>query len=269
MQKFVTKTAPWSILEEKEIPERKYNSVFNTTRWTLISQIKNLQDESSSKLRDELYRDYWQPIYCYIYNKCHNIELTYDLTQEFFAKCIIENNLFAKAEKCRGKFRGLLITTLKHFLVSENRQKNSTIKQPEKGIVSIDSLDHVQLAAAVPANMNEEDSFNYSWIHSILSNVSKRLEIYYQERNNYHYWQAFQLRVLDPIQKNTPPATMSEIVTQTVITNETQASNIIASVKRKFRVELRNHIREYVNSENEVNEELSDFSNFLKNFLQD
>lgn len=250
-------------------PNKDNNPIFKTTRWTLISQMRNLGDPSSSKLRDELYRDYWQPIFSYIYRRCRNHEQASDLTQEFFTKCIIENNLFEKAEKCKGKFRGLLVTSLKHFLISENRYNNSEVRMPERELKSLDNIAFAQQIAAPATNMSDEDFFNYSWIQTILKNVTDRLEEHYRCKKMIQHWQAFDLRVMTPIRNGTAPATVPEIMEATGIKSEIQVSNAILTVKRKFRVELKNHIREYVNNENEVNEEITEFSHFLKNFLQD
>lgn len=67
---------------------------------------------------EKLCRAYWYPLCAYIRRKGHSPADSQDLTQEFFAR-LLEKKYLKLADRERGKFRGFLLTSLKHFLVNE------------------------------------------------------------------------------------------------------------------------------------------------------
>src|SRR5207244_950664 len=93
--------------------------------------------ESSSPHAEEalekLCRTYWYPLYAYVRRKGHSPEDAQDLTQEFFVR-LLEKRYLKLADRERGKFRGFLLTSLKHFLVNE-WEKARTIKRGGGGEV--------------------------------------------------------------------------------------------------------------------------------------
>ena len=222
-----------------DIPNKKKQQLFHTTKWTLISQMKNLAGNSSKHLREELFRDYWQPIFLYINSKVRDHDKAIDLTQEFFIKCIIEKNLFEKADRCRGKFRTLLISALKNFIVSEHRYSQAAVRCPENEIFSLDNIKSAPQIAAPSEELTDDQAFNFNWIQSMLINVSNRVEEYYIAKRTPKYWQAFNLRILSPILSSSKALTIPEICNKIDINDPEKVSDMIQNVRRKFRKELR------------------------------
>ena len=249
---------------------KEADHLFHTTKWSMISEMNKLNDTYSCKLRNELFNDYYQPVYGYIFRRTRDYHKSIDLTQEFFIKCVIENNLFQKAERERGKFRTLIITALKNFLVSEYRFSTSSVRSPDNDMFSLDSIKFApEIIDLKEKKVSEEDAFNFDWIKTMLINVSKRVEEYYAGKKSYKHWQAFNLRVLEPIMSESSQAAISDICKSLEIDDPKKVSDMIQNVRRKFRKELRNHIREYASTDGEVNDELEEFANFLNNFMQD
>ncbi|MBN2063355.1 MAG: sigma-70 family RNA polymerase sigma factor [Sedimentisphaerales bacterium] len=250
------------------LPKRHDDSFFKTTRWTLISQMRNKEDEASRKIQNDLYNDYWKPICRYIMSKGNSQEKAYDLTQEFFFKQVIQNGLFEKAHASRGKFRSLLLVALNNFLISQDRHDSADKRLAQTRTVSLETLNCQNLIAAPEICISEEEKFNFAWIQSLLENAVSRLEEFYKTKSPSH-WDAFYMKVLEPILKQTPSPRMEEVCLRTGIVDPQTASNIITTVKRKFQNELRSLVREYTSSEEEVGAEISDFFEFLKNLVQD
>ncbi len=241
--------------------KRKKKKILNTTRWSLISMMNKLDSSESRQLREELFRDYWRPIHIFFKNKGLDSDTAQDMTQDFFYKSIIDNDLFGKASKDKGKFRSLLVRALNNFYVSQKRYNSSTLRKPENIIFNSSNLDKVE------AKDNEKDvkHFNHAWIQTILENVSERLKKHYLNSGKGYCWEAFNLRVVEPIISQKEAPGICEICQKIGISDENKVSNYIYQVKQKYQKELRNHIREYVNTEKEVSEELTDFSIFLQN----
>jgi DNA-directed RNA polymerase specialized sigma24 family protein len=91
---------------------------FATTRWSLILSAANSQSEEQ-KARDaleELCRIYWRPVFVFVCRRGYSTEDAQDLTQDFFLK-ILEPKWLEQADRNRGRFRTLLLTSLQNFLI--------------------------------------------------------------------------------------------------------------------------------------------------------
>lgn len=241
---------------------------FQTTRWSLISEIKDPDSTRSRDILNSLFQDYWKPVYCYIRNRGIDSEKANDLTQDYFCNILFEKNLFRKAQKSRGKFRSLILTSLKNFLISENRYQTAQKRAFGKEILNVRYLDTIErFKPAKP--FEDEDGFNYAWIVSLLDNVSEKVKKQYCSKGKESYWIAFDRRFMNPTLRNIPAPSLSEICNELGIEDEVKASNMVTTVKRRFRKALRTHIREYVYSDQDVDEELSELIDFLLKNLQD
>jgi DNA-directed RNA polymerase specialized sigma24 family protein len=240
---------------------------FRTTRWSLISEIKDPNSTQSKTILNALFQDYWKPVYCYIKRKGSDDENAKDLTQEFFYKILFEKNLFAKAQKSKGKFRSFLLAALNNFLISENRYKNSQKRTSGREIPILELIDLIPSSDS--HYESEEDIFNCAWVSSLLDNVSNKVKEQFSSKGSDLHWIAFDKRVRKPILKETPVPSLADICKTCGIEDEVKASNMITTVKRCFQKTLRNHIREYVYSDTEVDHELSELMIFLQKYVQD
>ena len=121
-----------------------------------------------------------------------------------------------------------------------------------------------------PVNMNVLDSvkgpeqaFYYGWITNILDIVLTEIKNEYCSTLRASHWDAFRLRLLEPILHNTPQPGMAEVCIQCGIENESKASNMIETVKRRFRSALKRHLRDLTSSDEEAEEEFQDIFRFL------
>ena len=241
---------------------------FRTTRWSLISEIRDLRSDSSKKILNDLFGDYWKPVYGYIRNSGVDSESAKDLTQEFFCSVVFEKDLFSKAQRSKGKFRSLLLVSLKNFLVSRNRYQTAQKRASCQDILSLDQLGD-SLSAPSDETFQGDEGFLYTWITSLLDNVSEQVRQQYLERGKELHWTAFDKRFWEPMLHNTPVPSLSEICKAYGIADEVRASNMVASVKRTFQKKLRSRIREYVNSDGDVDSELDEMMGFLQKYVQD
>jgi hypothetical protein len=90
----------------------------------------------------------------------------------------------------------------------------------------------------------------------------------YQEGLRTH-WEVFHARVVRPILDGTAAPALSEICIRLGIEDARRASNMIVTIKRRFREALRRHIRTTVVSDAQVDEELDEILQFLPEGAQD
>jgi hypothetical protein len=83
------------------------------------------------------------------------------------------------------------------------------------------------------------------------------------------HWQVFEDRVLQPIFDNTEAPSMREICEQQGIETESIASNMLVTVKRRFRAVLRRNLRLTVLAEGDVDTELREILSFFGKSAQE
>jgi RNA polymerase sigma-70 factor (ECF subfamily) len=69
---------------------------------------------------------YWHPIYGFIRSSGHDAEDAADLTQRFVLY-LVEQEVFARADRAKGKLRSYLLRILKRFLAHVRRQAGSLV----------------------------------------------------------------------------------------------------------------------------------------------
>lgn len=90
---------------------------FVTTRWSLIlsgSGSEGKEQETRAALA-ELCRIYWRPIFAFVCRRGYSTQDAEDLTQDFFV-IMMEGDWLQNADPNRGRFRSLLLKSLKNFL---------------------------------------------------------------------------------------------------------------------------------------------------------
>jgi DNA-directed RNA polymerase specialized sigma24 family protein len=112
---------------------------FQPTRWSLIASLRSGSGEQERAAREQLCAAYWYPLYAYVRRSGHNAEEARDLTQEFFAR-LLSKNLFALAERERGKLRTFLLSALQRFLRDEWRKDQRLKRGGGVAVLSIDEV---------------------------------------------------------------------------------------------------------------------------------
>ncbi|RYD31117.1 MAG: sigma-70 family RNA polymerase sigma factor, partial [Verrucomicrobiaceae bacterium] len=93
--------------------------LFPDTRWSLVLRTRDFTH--ASKALEELCRTYWYPLYAMARRSGSSHADAEDLTQGFFC-CIMQRDLFPRADQRMGKLRSYLLTSFKHFSISEWRK---------------------------------------------------------------------------------------------------------------------------------------------------
>ena len=144
-------------------------SRFQTTRWSLIDAARDEPARARPAL-EQLCRMYHPPVLAYIHQHGYRASDAEDLVQEFFVH-FLERGWYAQADPHRGRFRSLLLTTLRHFLIDQHAQGNAR-KRGNGLTASIGDA----LEAIVDPGESPEQAFTRSWLATILSNAMTRLQ---------------------------------------------------------------------------------------------
>src|SRR5437764_15076848 len=96
-------------------------AVFATTHWSVVLEAQGESPAAQDAL-EKLCRTYWRPVYSFIRRQGVGIEEAEDLTQGFFALLLERRDLDA-VRKEKGRLRSYLLTSVIHFLASEQRRE--------------------------------------------------------------------------------------------------------------------------------------------------
>jgi DNA-directed RNA polymerase specialized sigma24 family protein len=231
------------------------NGAFHTTHWTQILNTRSDNEPQRQAALEELLTTYWKPVYCYLRSRGHDSEASKDLTQGFFHTVVVGRDLIQHADRARGRFRTFLLMALDRYAVSAQRAETAKQRMPEGGFVRLEGIKELSMPEPVH-DAAPHEVFDYVWASSLLDQVLAEVAGECREKGKASHWQVFQARVLQPIMDDSKPLSLSHLCAEYGISEETRASKMIFAVKRWFRAALRRRVRQFVDSDAEVDEEI-------------
>lgn len=131
---------------------------------------------------DDLCRQYYYPLYCYIRRRGLNHQDAQDILHDFLSK-LIQADTFRKADGERGRLRALLCTSLQRFLYNrfrdEGARKRALELRNEQEITLAGKRFRYEVAIH---DETPECAFDRKWAHELLNTVRSRLLRRYQSR---------------------------------------------------------------------------------------
>jgi hypothetical protein len=112
--------------------------------------------------------------------------------------------------------------------------------------------------------MDCEESFNYARFSELLDRMLSDVEAECHRHGMGTHWSLFRERVLLPVLEGQSPPPLAQLCRKHGIAKTTKAAQMIYSVKRRFRAALRQYIRQSVVSEGEVDDEIFELMQFLR-----
>lgn len=240
---------------------------FLTTHWSLIDGVNRGEDSDRALISLLLHR-YWKPVYCFLRYKGYGNEEAKDLTQEFFHEVVLNRSLVSRADPAQGRFRSFLLHALEQFLIDCLRKQSAKKRIPREKLVSMEFTSHLE----VPQTLSQgspEACFNYTWKSTLLDQTLEMVQAGCLEQGLEVHWSIFEERVLKPIFQHEQASSMKEICHTYGIASESIASNMLVTVKRRFRAVLRRVLRDTVRSEGEVDGELREMLSLFQPDAQD
>ncbi|UCG59806.1 MAG: sigma-70 family RNA polymerase sigma factor [Phycisphaerales bacterium] len=237
-------------------------SVFQTTVWSDICLVRTLDQGRRDAAINDLIKAYWKPVYCYLRRKGLDNERAKDLTQGFFEEIVLGRQLVQRADETKGRFRTFLLTALDRYVTSVHRRDFAAKRRPKEGIIPLQDLDETSVSVAAEG-MSPGSTFNYVWASELLQAVLANVQEGCEQDGKQVHWQLFHARVLNPIISGAEPPSLAELCERLNVAGTVKAENMIVTVKRRFQAALRRHIRDHVESEEDVDEEIRDLMNIL------
>ena len=153
---------------------------FATTRWSLI--FNGRRPSASPTANDsltQLCQIYWRPILTFICRRGYPAADAQDLTQDFFL-VILEGKLLQAADPSRGRFRSLLLKSLKNFLIDADLKRRRLKRGGAMQFVSWDqglaeAPSQFSISSRVLKSSPVEALFDLRWAATIAEQALRRL----------------------------------------------------------------------------------------------
>ena len=217
---------------------------FPVTDWTKIQYSVSYED-----VLNELCQKYWKPLYNYLRCKGFGNDKAKDIVQDFFTEKVLGHEFLQKADKSKGKFRTFLLVAIRNYAINLQKKDRMSV---------ISGLEPDEYAGTV----DPEVEFNRVWAEELLQEVLKELEIECQRKGKTVHWQIFREWLLEP-NLSSNKMLMSDICKKYGIEDSSVAYNMIANIKKRFRVLLKKHLRLQVESDADVGVEIANFINLF------
>jgi hypothetical protein len=240
---------------------------FLTTQWSLIEDIQNGKDKDKS-LIGYLLKLYWKPVYCYLRSRGYDNEQAKDLTQGFFGEVVLNRDLIGRADESRGRFRTFLLHALKQYASKKDLKEKTQKRILKEKLVSFEMEQDEPIVPDSVAQTTAEQSYHYAWLSSILERVLKEVKDSCRDEGMEIHWALFNKRIIWPTFGDRTAPSLAELCESYDIRDAKKVSNMIITVKRRFKAVLIQHIRNTVLSQNQALEELEELLQFFPKSAQ-
>jgi RNA polymerase sigma-70 factor (ECF subfamily) len=240
-----------------ETPERKGALThFATTRWSLIRNgvAAGARSDGNEGLA-QLCQIYWRPIFTFIYRRGYSAQDAQDLTQDFFL-VILEGTLLQSADPTRGRFRSLLIKSLKNFLTDARVKRRTQKRGGDLQFVSwekwmADAPCQLSISAQALETAPAEALFDLSWAAAIAQEALRRLETECESKGRRRVYEVLNGYL------NTERGDISyQELSIALGVPEPSVKSLLHEFRKRYRGLLREEVAKTVETEAEVKDEI-------------
>lgn len=166
-------------------PPSPGNQHWPTTHWS-VAAAAGAGDDPASRQRalDRLCRAYDRPILAVLRQVGFTPAEAEDLRQRFLVEVVIGRNLFARADRSRGRLRDLLRRSLRRF--ASNARRDFAAQKRGGGQI------HEELESAsppTPPGSRPDELFEREWAHAVLDRTWERLDAESRAKGKTGLWQ--------------------------------------------------------------------------------
>ncbi len=235
--------------------EPSASSIFPRTDWTELGRAA----EADEARLDRLIRLYWAPLKIFLVATFPGLRDQAELLlQDFAEDKILKKGWLQRADRNRGQFRDFLKMSLRNFVL--DRLDKAEVKNPP---VSLDDLEHEMPGPDAPS-----EEFDLTWTRTVLAETLQRMEADCKnpaedQPRRTHIWEMFSIRLLEPVFNDAPQVPYEQLIEKFSLKSPTDASNMLLSAKRIFKMHLNRVIKEYTEQDAATAVEIQALEDFV------
>ena len=247
------------------VTETRQDDPFAATHWSVIvaAALGESEPERARAALAELCQTYWTPLYTFVRTRGYSVHDAQDLTQSFFVH-LIENEIYARVDPQKGRFRSFLLAALKNFLADAYTHAH---RLKRGGAESFLPLDEARAEAAESVfqthsgngAMPEDQLYERSWAEAVVRTSLEQLAGEYERDGKRTLFQ--QLRVFLTGSAEPLPS-YEQLAEKCGIPAPTLRSHV-TRLRSRYRELLRAAVRHTVVNEADVDAELHELFRVL------
>ena len=165
------------------VPAQSEAVAFVTTHWSVVLQAQG-DSPAAQEALEKLCRIYWRPVHGFIRRQSITTQEAEDLTQGFFL-LLLERRDFDAVRKEKGRLRSYLLTSLKHFLASEQRRAMTVKRGKGQQLIPLEELRANERVETEPADpLTADRLYERRWALTLMEQVLRRLKEEYCTAGN-------------------------------------------------------------------------------------
>jgi DNA-directed RNA polymerase specialized sigma24 family protein len=233
------------------------------TDWSMIAGAAVTDEQAATDALERMVRRYWPAVYAYIRRNGRDVHEAADLTQGFVCDVIIQRQLCAHADRKRGRFRNLLLRAVQNYLREQHRkQGRARTGGPSAKPLALQDSDWAM--AETGSHETPEEAFCYQWSAALVRNVLTAVRGGCEADGLDAHWAVFEQRVVRPMLFDEPPMDYATLVARLNLKDESQAANMMITVKRRFVRAMYFEVGRTVSDPADVEDELHDLLKALE-----
>jgi len=244
---------------ERDVEFASGPSHFRTTAWSVVLGAQDEEAVHRDECLAELCRQYWKPIFYYMRRRGLSMDDARDLTQEYFAT-FLEKDFVAAADRERGKFRTFVLVTVSRFLGKNiNKWRNPESRRSIQ--IQVDDGEEVMELPELAHGETAEDEFNRRWAMGLIEKTLSVMRKECDHGKRKQYYDAF-IMFLDA--SSSSDHLSYRDMAESMGVTETDVTNFLYRGRSIFQKLLRDQIRESVDSESGIDDEIEALKNYLR-----
>jgi len=216
---------------------------FATTLWSVVLQARDSHGSVRRSALDRLCARYWTPLYAYLLRRGLKREEAQDAVQGFFAY-FLEKELLHDVDPSRGRFRRYLLAVLERWLANERRTATAAKRAFD--------FARAERRLAIDPGAPPDEAYRRAWAMEVLREGMGRLKREYEELGRSRRFEAFAAHM----SAGSRPS-VENIAADLGITPD-DVSRVVYEARRRLQEIIRAVLRDTVDSESEVDEEVRD-----------
>jgi RNA polymerase sigma factor (sigma-70 family) len=229
---------------------------FATTHWSVVLGANPARHKQHGSVAlTQLCQTYWRPIFAFICRRGYSMTDAQDLTQGFFVT-VLEGNLLKLADPNRGRFRSLLLKSLKNFLLDATEKRHAEKRGGKINFVSWDDwMAEAPSQLSIPVrtldSLSPESIFDLRWAATVVERALRRLREECESRGRRRLFDLINGYLI----ADRADVSYSNIAQKLGVT-ETEVKRLLHRMRQRYRDLLRDEVAQTVERSDDVDEEI-------------
>lgn len=239
------------------------SSRFPETRWSVVRRVKTPSEREQMAALSDLCQAYWKPLYCWARYRGLSNEDASDGVQGFFA-LILSNSALTHAEESRGRFRNFMLTSFRNHLENERIKHAAKKRGGEYQHLSFDEIEADEFYKGCSDSLHDESdatiAFDRSWALTILAKAEGALQSEFRNRSKTEIYTA-----LRPFLEYSNGGSGYQAAAESIGMKPAAFRVALFRLRKRFAQLVVDQVRDTVDSEEKVSEEMSTLYAALSN----